>query len=79
MGIEWNKVTRYSKLIAVLLFIAVSVLAFKLGRSYQQAQDEKAAADATTVLQPADPSSQSLHATQTRDNAAGTDYQPGKK
>ena len=35
MKIEWNKVTKLSQIAAVALFVAVFVLAFQLGRSYQ--------------------------------------------
>ena len=39
MKIQWNKVTWYSKLIALILFIGVFGLAFHLGRAYQEAYD----------------------------------------
>jgi len=38
MKIQWNKVTWYSKLIAVVLFIAVFFLGFYLGREYEEAR-----------------------------------------
>jgi len=33
--IEWNKVTWYSKIFAVIVFLAVFVVAFYLGRIYE--------------------------------------------
>jgi membrane-bound inhibitor of C-type lysozyme len=38
--IEWNKVTWYSKLIAVLVFLATFYIAFNIGREYQALRDE---------------------------------------
>ncbi|MGE5541145.1 MAG: MliC family protein [Bacillota bacterium] len=35
MNIEWNKVTRYSQIIAIVLFVGVFVLGFCLGRAYE--------------------------------------------
>ena len=35
MKIEWNKVTWYSKLLAVVVFVATFILAFKLGMAYE--------------------------------------------
>jgi len=34
MKIEWNKVTWYSKLIAIILFVWVFFLGFHLGKEY---------------------------------------------
>jgi hypothetical protein len=36
MGIEWNRVTWYSKLAAVVVFLATFVIAFNLGMMYEQ-------------------------------------------
>ncbi len=36
MKIEWNRVTWYSKLLAVIVFVGVFVLAFYLGRQYEK-------------------------------------------
>lgn len=36
MKIEWNRVTWYSKLLAVIVFVGVFVLAFCLGRQYEK-------------------------------------------
>lgn len=38
MNIEWNKVTWYSKLLAVILFLATFGIAFKLGVLYKEVQ-----------------------------------------
>ncbi len=38
MKIIWDKVTWYSKLLAVILFVFVFIFAFKLGQEYQQIQ-----------------------------------------
>ncbi len=35
MTIEWNKVTWYSKLVAVVVFVGTFALAFSLGRQYE--------------------------------------------
>ncbi len=35
MKIEWNRVTWYSKLMAVIVFLATFALAFKLGMAYE--------------------------------------------
>ena len=45
MKIEWNKVTWYSKLAAVILFIGVLFLGIWLGMQYQYAVDQFNAAD----------------------------------
>lgn len=37
MRIEWNKVTWYSKALAVVVFLAVFALAFYIGSEYQKA------------------------------------------
>lgn len=37
MKIEWNKVTWYSKLIAVILYVSTFAFAFWLGVSYEKA------------------------------------------
>lgn len=39
MHIEWNKVTWYSKLLAVLVFLVTFFLGFEVGVIYQQAKD----------------------------------------
>jgi hypothetical protein len=36
MTIQWNKVTWYSKLIALILFIALPFIGFYLGITYQK-------------------------------------------
>jgi membrane-bound inhibitor of C-type lysozyme len=51
--IHWNKVTWYSKLLAVILFLAIFAWAFHLGRQYEQVYERIAAANApatSTVL-----------------------------
>jgi hypothetical protein len=40
--IVWNKVTWYSKLCAVILFLAVLALGFYLGQQYEEVQVMKA-------------------------------------
>jgi len=35
MNIEWNKVTEYSQLIAIVLFVGVFALGFWLGKTYE--------------------------------------------
>ena len=35
-NIEWNKVTWYSKALAVIIFIATFVIAFHLGRAFER-------------------------------------------
>lgn len=55
MHIEWNKVTWYSKLIAVVLFVIVLFVGFKLGEIYQQAKDYSSTY--STYLQPVSPAS----------------------
>ena len=42
MTIEWNKVTWYSKLIAVAVFLATFVIAFDLGILWEQVRIETA-------------------------------------
>ncbi|MFA6519908.1 MAG: hypothetical protein WCT41_03770 [Candidatus Paceibacterota bacterium] len=37
MSVEWNRVTWYSKLLAVVVFLAAFIVAFNLGILYQQA------------------------------------------
>ena len=49
MKIEWNKVTWYSKLLAVLVFIATFIIAFNLGILYEQMNIETAIT-ATPIL-----------------------------
>ncbi|HTL39624.1 MAG TPA: hypothetical protein VL306_02320 [Methylomirabilota bacterium] len=39
MAIKWNKVTWYSKLAAVILFLVVLALGVYIGRQYQQILD----------------------------------------
>ncbi len=41
MKIIWNKVTWYSKLTAVILFILVLLLGVYIGRQYQQILDQR--------------------------------------
>jgi hypothetical protein len=36
MNIQWNQVTWYSKLLAVVLFVATFIIAFNLGMLYEQ-------------------------------------------
>ena len=38
MRIEWNRVTWYSKLAAVIVFLATFAVAFWLGRAYEVTQ-----------------------------------------
>jgi hypothetical protein len=38
MKIEWNRVTWYSKLLAVVIFVGTFLLAFKLGMAYEAAR-----------------------------------------
>ncbi len=42
MKIEWNRVTWYSKLLAVVVFLATFVVAFNLGILWEQANIETA-------------------------------------
>lgn len=35
MKIEWNKVTRFSQIIAIVLFVAVFVVGFQIGRRFE--------------------------------------------
>jgi hypothetical protein len=37
MSIEWNKVTWYSKIIAVIVFVATFWIGFMIGMSYEAA------------------------------------------
>ncbi len=39
MTIEWNRVTWYSKLLAVIIFVGTFALAFSLGREYETLQN----------------------------------------
>ena len=41
MKIVWNKVTWYSKLVAVVLFVMVLVLGIYIGQQYQQLKDSQ--------------------------------------
>lgn len=52
MKIEWNRVTWYSKLLAVVVFLATFVVAFNLGILYEQARISAAliAAPSTTIV-----------------------------
>jgi len=40
MKIIWNKVTWYSKLAAVIVFLGVLILGIYIGRQYQEIQDQ---------------------------------------
>ena len=50
MKIEWNKVTWYSKLAAVVVFLATFLIAFNLGILWEQAHIEGALSDAPSSL-----------------------------
>ena len=39
MRIEWNKVTWYSKLVAIIVGLLILTLGFYLGIAYQEAQN----------------------------------------
>lgn len=39
--IEWNRVTWYSKLIAVILFVATFYIAFMFGKQAQRIDDQQ--------------------------------------
>ena len=45
MNIEWNKVTWYSKLVALALFVALPFIGFYLGVKYEKAREAGAAVD----------------------------------
>lgn len=45
MAIQWNKVTWYSKLLAVLVFIATFAIAFWLGMQYAAVHSEATTAE----------------------------------
>ena len=49
MKLQWNKVTWYSKLIAVLVFLGVFVWAFYLGRQYEEIAGMEATSTGTVV------------------------------
>jgi hypothetical protein len=36
MKIEWNKVTKLSQIVAIVLFVAVLVVGFQLGRTFEK-------------------------------------------
>ncbi len=36
MNVVWNKVTRFSQIVAIVLFVVVFLLAYQLGRSYER-------------------------------------------
>ena len=36
MKIEWNKVTRFSQIVAIVLFVAVYFIGFQIGRIFEQ-------------------------------------------
>ncbi len=42
MKISWNSVTRFSQLVAIVLFVLVFLLGFQLGKMYQQKAYENA-------------------------------------
>lgn len=42
MKISWNRVTRASQLIAIVLFVGVFLVGFQLGKVYQQRAYENA-------------------------------------
>ncbi len=52
MNIEWNRVTWYSKVLAILVFGATFFVGFKLGSLYQQAKDYSALPPITLQLTP---------------------------
>ena len=45
MTIQWNRVTWYSKLLAIIIFVGTFAIAFCLGASWQRAQTDNAAAE----------------------------------
>ena len=51
--IEWNKVTWYSKLLAVFVFLGTFYIAFNIGREYQALKDQSVAVSSVISL-PAD-------------------------
>lgn len=52
MKIEWNKVTWYSKLIAVILFVFTFLIGFNLGKKSEYVEPIVAPAKSWTVIQP---------------------------
>jgi membrane-bound inhibitor of C-type lysozyme len=48
--IQWNKVTWYSKLAAVILFVIVFAWAFHLGRQYESVYEANLSASATSSV-----------------------------
>jgi membrane-bound inhibitor of C-type lysozyme len=48
--IEWNRVTWYSKLLAVFVFLGTFYVAFTIGREYQALQDQSAPQSVPTVV-----------------------------
>ncbi len=36
MKIEWNKVTRLSQIVAIVLFVVVFIVAFQIGRTFEK-------------------------------------------
>ncbi len=48
--IEWNKVTWYSKLAAVILFVGVALGAFWFGRWYERVISQKSLVDKSPHL-----------------------------
>lgn len=36
MKIEWNKVTRFSQIVAIILFVAVYIVGFQIGRNFEK-------------------------------------------
>ncbi len=42
MKIQWNKVTWYSKVLALALFVALPFIGFKLGMCYERANNAPA-------------------------------------
>lgn len=50
MKIEWNKVTWYSKIVAVIVFVATFWIGFSIGAKYQAAADKFEAANQPVLL-----------------------------
>ncbi|MEK7099684.1 MAG: hypothetical protein AAB883_00895 [Patescibacteria group bacterium] len=46
MNVEWNRVTQFSQLIAIVLFVGIFALGFYLGTLYQQHAFQNAVDDA---------------------------------
>lgn len=69
-GVEWNRVTWYSKLLAVILFIGLVCGAFYFGMWYQQ---QRALLDIATTPAPTQPVTDSTTATTTQPTATSTE------